>query len=108
MKPPPLQELEARSLRLHAALETGSERVELLRARSVSLDALPSKAGATVRDFIVTLPGDADTKLLFDAFAEGAEAEPACLLSGLWPHEENLETVFERIVAGEAGGGAND
>ncbi len=81
---------------------------ELLRARSVSLDALPSKAGATVRDFIVTLPGDADTKLLFDAFAEGAEAEPACLLSGLWPHEENLETVFERIVAGEAGGGAND
>lgn len=33
MKPPPLQELEGHSLRLHAALETGSERVELLRAR---------------------------------------------------------------------------
>ena len=81
---------------------------KLLRDRGVRLDALPSKAGAVARDFIATLPDEAGTKLLFDAFAEGAEAEPACLLSGLWPHEENLETVFERIVAGEAGGSSND
>jgi len=33
LKPTHLQELEGRSLRLHAALEAGSERVELLRAR---------------------------------------------------------------------------
>ena len=33
MKPPLLEELEGHSLQLHAALETGSERVELLRAR---------------------------------------------------------------------------
>ncbi len=33
LKPPHLQVLEGRSLRLHAALEAGSERVELLRAR---------------------------------------------------------------------------
>ncbi len=33
LKPPHLQELEGRSLRLHAGLEAGSERVELLRAR---------------------------------------------------------------------------
>jgi len=33
-KPQHLQELEGQSLRLHAALEAGSERVELLRARS--------------------------------------------------------------------------
>lgn len=33
LKPPHLQELEGRSLRMHAALEAGSERVELLRAR---------------------------------------------------------------------------
>ena len=42
MKPPPLQELEARSLRLHAALETGSERVELLRARSQEMKKVGS------------------------------------------------------------------
>jgi DNA repair exonuclease SbcCD nuclease subunit len=40
MKPPPLQELEGRSLRLHAALEAGSERVELLRARLSELDEI--------------------------------------------------------------------
>ena len=33
LKPEALQQLEGRSLRLHAALEAGSERVELLRAR---------------------------------------------------------------------------
>ena len=38
LKPPALQELEGRSLRLHAALEAGSERVELLRARLRELD----------------------------------------------------------------------
>ena len=37
MKPAYLQELEGRSLRLHAALEGGSERVELLRARLLEL-----------------------------------------------------------------------
>ena len=38
LKPEALQELEGRSLRLHAALEAGSERVELLRARMRELD----------------------------------------------------------------------
>lgn len=38
LKPSGLQELEGRSLRLHAALEAGSERVELLRARLRELD----------------------------------------------------------------------
>jgi DNA repair exonuclease SbcCD nuclease subunit len=33
LKPDTLQELEGRSLRLHAALEAGSERVEILKAR---------------------------------------------------------------------------
>ncbi|MBL05552.1 MAG: ABC transporter [Planctomycetes bacterium] len=80
----------------------------LLRERGVRLEALPSKAGAPVRDFIAILPEGAGTKLLFEAFAAGGEGEPGCLLSGLWPHEENLETVFERIVAGEAGGSPND
>ncbi len=37
LKPQHLQELEGRSLRLHAALEGGSERVELLRARLAEL-----------------------------------------------------------------------
>ena len=80
----------------------------LLRERGVRLEALPSKAGAATRDFIAILPEGAGPKLLFEAFAAGGEAEPGCLLSGLWPHEENLETVFERIVAGEAGGNSND
>jgi hypothetical protein len=38
LKPSHLQELEGRSLRLHAALEAGSERVELLRARLQELE----------------------------------------------------------------------
>jgi DNA repair exonuclease SbcCD nuclease subunit len=38
-KPEHLQELEGRSLRLHAALEAGSERLELLRARLQELEA---------------------------------------------------------------------
>ena len=38
-KPEHLRELEGRSLRLHAALEAGSERAELLRARMRELDA---------------------------------------------------------------------
>lgn len=37
-KPAHLQELERRSFRIHAALEAGSERVELLRARLQELD----------------------------------------------------------------------
>lgn len=40
-KPGHLQELEGRSLRLHAALEATSERVELLRARLAQLGAAP-------------------------------------------------------------------
>jgi len=39
LKPDALRELEARSLRLHAAVEAGSERVELLRARLQELAA---------------------------------------------------------------------
>jgi DNA repair exonuclease SbcCD nuclease subunit len=39
MKPEALRELEGRSLRLHAAVEAGSERVELLRARLQELSA---------------------------------------------------------------------
>jgi len=39
LKPAKLQDLEGRSLRMHAALEAGSERVELLRARLRELDA---------------------------------------------------------------------
>lgn len=39
MKPAALRELEGRSLRLHAGLEAGSERVELLRARLQELAA---------------------------------------------------------------------
>lgn len=42
MKPASLQELEGRSLRLHAAVEAGSERVELLRARLQELDGFGS------------------------------------------------------------------
>ena len=56
MKPPALQDLEGRSLRLHAALEAGSERVELLRARLADLDSTArvapvasSAGGAVVR-----------------------------------------------------------
>jgi DNA repair exonuclease SbcCD ATPase subunit len=42
LKPAALQELEGRSLRLHAALEAGSERVEILRSRLQELeDATP-------------------------------------------------------------------
>ena len=45
-KPDHLQELERRSLRLHAALEAGSERVELLRARLRELDGSAAVAPA--------------------------------------------------------------
>ena len=69
-----------------------------LNDRGVELEALPARPGVPPRDFIATLPGEADTRLLFEAFAAAGEAEPACLLSGLQPHEENLETIFERIV----------
>jgi DNA repair exonuclease SbcCD nuclease subunit len=46
MKPAHLRELEGKSLRLHAALEAGSERVELLRARLEELvdGAAPAEA----------------------------------------------------------------
>lgn len=53
-KPESLRELEGRSLRLHAAVEAGSERVELLRARlqelsaPVSVEAHQGAAGAVV------------------------------------------------------------
>lgn len=46
LKPAALQELEGRSHRLHAALEAGSERVELLRARLQEIDR-PATAGRT-------------------------------------------------------------
>lgn len=42
LKPEHLQELEGQSLRLHAAVEAGSERVELLRARLQELDVTGS------------------------------------------------------------------
>jgi DNA repair exonuclease SbcCD nuclease subunit len=54
MKPEALRELEARSLRLHAAVEAGSERVELLRARLEELsapgasEARPGAEGAVI------------------------------------------------------------
>jgi exonuclease SbcD len=44
LKPAALQELEGRSLRLHAALEAGSERVEILRARLQELDRTTPKS----------------------------------------------------------------
>ena len=40
-------------------------------------------------------------------FSAAGGTDPTCLLSGLQPHEENLETVFERIVAGGTGGSAD-
>lgn len=43
-KPDHLQELERRSLTLHAGLEAGSERVELLRARLQELEGAPGVA----------------------------------------------------------------
>ncbi len=73
-----------------------------LAERGVEVEALPTRAAGD-RDYIVTLPEEADTRLLFEAFAAGGAGGPVGLLSGLWPHEENLETVFERIVAAEAG-----
>lgn len=42
LKPAHLQELEGRSLRLHAALEATSERAELLRARLAELEGSPA------------------------------------------------------------------
>jgi len=42
-KPPHLQEREGRSLRLHAALEATSERVELLRARLAEMAGAPGR-----------------------------------------------------------------
>jgi DNA repair exonuclease SbcCD nuclease subunit len=49
LKPTHLQELEGRSLRLHAALEAGSERVELLRARLNELGDTGGPRPSTVR-----------------------------------------------------------
>jgi DNA repair exonuclease SbcCD nuclease subunit len=46
LKPPHLQDLEGRSLRLHAALEATSERVELLRARLSELEGAGGSAPA--------------------------------------------------------------
>ena len=73
-----------------------------LAQQGVEVESLPPRIGAVSRDYIVTLPEKADTRLLFEAFAADGVAGQAGLLSGLWPHEENLETVFERIVAAEA------
>lgn len=51
LKPEHLQELEGRSLRLHAALEGGSERVELLRARLLDLGQIdPVEESAEVKE----------------------------------------------------------
>jgi hypothetical protein len=50
MKPASLQELEGRSLRLHAALEAGSERVELLRARLSELDSTTGAVTVTTNE----------------------------------------------------------
>lgn len=75
---------------------------ELLAQQGAEVESLPPRVGAGSREYIVTLPEKTDTRLLFEAFAAGGVAEQAGLLSGLWPHEENLETVFERIVAAEA------
>jgi DNA repair exonuclease SbcCD nuclease subunit len=52
-KPESLRELERRSLRLHAAVEAGSERVELLRARLRELSA----AGASGAKELAGPPG---------------------------------------------------
>jgi DNA repair exonuclease SbcCD nuclease subunit len=49
-KPVHLQELERRSFRLHAALEAGSERLELLRARLQELDGSRGIAPDPPRD----------------------------------------------------------
>lgn len=75
---------------------------KLLAQQGAEVESLPPRVGAGSREYIVTLPEKTDTRLLFEAFAAGGVAEQAGLLSGLWPHEENLETVFERIVAAEA------
>jgi hypothetical protein len=48
LKPEHLQELEQRSLRLHAALEASSERVEILRARLSELDEAGDRQPAAV------------------------------------------------------------
>jgi exonuclease SbcD len=50
MKPASLQQLEGRSLRLHAALEAGSERVELLRARLSELDSTTGAGTVTTTE----------------------------------------------------------
>ncbi len=105
-----VSELTSSSLRNSYRIQvTGSVEAcgKLLRARGVGLEAIPARAGAPPRDYIVTLPPGADTRLLLEAFSAADGTEPACLLSGLQPHEENLETVFERIVAGGGGGSAD-
>jgi DNA repair exonuclease SbcCD nuclease subunit len=55
LKPGHLQELERRSLTLHAALEAGSERVELLRAR---LQELGGGGVPTPTPLLEGVPGD--------------------------------------------------
>ena len=60
-KPTHLQELEGRSLRLHAALEAGSERVELLRARLQDLEG--PDAGVSQRP-LEGVPGEVVAALL--------------------------------------------
>jgi hypothetical protein len=70
-KPVHLQELERRSLTLHAALEAGSERVELLRARLRELEGSRT-------DRPISLPegaaGDVVSALLRVRFARRARA----------------------------------
>ena len=84
-------------IQVSGCLETLTER---LAARGIHVVTLPSRSGMRVKDFIVTLPENSDTKLLFEAFTDRSGHASDCLLSGLWPHEENLQTVFERIVSG--------
>jgi hypothetical protein len=57
LKPPTLQEVEVRSMRLHAAVEAGSERVELLRARlrDLSSTARPQPASGAEGAVVLAL-----------------------------------------------------
>ncbi len=84
-------------IQVSGCLETLTERLE---SRGIHVATLPPRTGMTVNDLIVTLPEKSDTKRLLEAFSDRGGLAPDCLLSALWPHEENLQTVFERIVTG--------
>ncbi len=67
LKPSHLQDLEGRSLRLHAALEATSERVELLRARLGELEgargAVPAAAEGPLGEIVSALLRVRDARL---------------------------------------------